>query len=92
MMCLYFLFSKEQVASLDSCFSCCHSFAWLPYCWVRLCICYTYIHTYIHTYMHTCMRVCHICNSINFRYGLIFVNFGHTINSEIYSAHAHAIP
>ena len=31
-------------------------------------------------------------NSINFRHGLIFVNFGHTKNTEIYSAHAHAMP
>ena len=33
----------------------------------------------------------HYRNSINFWHGLIFVNFGHTKNTEIYSAHAHAI-
>ena len=27
-------------------------------------------------------------NSINFRHGLIFINFGRTKNTEIYSAHA----
>ena len=31
-------------------------------------------------------------NRRNFRHGLIFVNFGHTKNIEIYSAHAHAMP
>ena len=31
-------------------------------------------------------------NRRNFRHGLIFVNFGHTKSTEVYSAHAHAMP
>ena len=31
-------------------------------------------------------------NRRNFHHGLIFVNFGHTKNTEVYSAHVHAMP
>ena len=31
-------------------------------------------------------------NSINFRHDLIFVNFGHKKNTQIYFPHAHAMP